>query len=338
MPILEKIVPKKFRYWTVWFSLRNSLECDGEKSSLDRASAFAKNWNGHCYEVEIIFSIRLKFTLLVMNLQYKKTENEFFLWRLTRNTRLQELEQSWALHSPWVKIWQPTGKGTSYLTVGFKNTLAILIITSFWIIFLPNFLVLLYSLSCDCLFHTQLPWYLCPLFLSPDSFFPVLSTYVLIHRTAADITRESLVLLYLKPWQRESNFLLSWDRKSFGNDRNFLPLSTILTYFLDWQCIRKSQQSWGTLIHPHADPTHGSQRNWCGDEGLWLKRLFFGLNSPIPTSWWWLSSNPLTSPSEGVRVHEAQLLTAWHHHYFCTMAFYFRKSHLMVSPILVSLF
>lgn len=67
-----------------------------KKSKLVRSSAFRPRIKkSHCYKVETIFPSRLKFTLPVMNLQYIKTKNKFlFLWRLTRNTGFQELEQS----------------------------------------------------------------------------------------------------------------------------------------------------------------------------------------------------------------------------------------------------
>lgn len=146
---------------------------------------------------------------------------------------------------------------------GFKNTLAILIITSFWIIFLPNFLVLLYSLILWLLIPHTTSWYLCPLFLSPDSFFPVLSTYVLTSRTAADITRESLVFCILNHDKGKAIFSSVGDRKSFGNDRNFTPINNfdLLPGLAMYQEISTEL---GTLIHPHADPTHGNRGTGVG--------------------------------------------------------------------------
>ena len=112
-----------------------------------------------------------------------------------------------------------------------------------------------------------------------------------------------------------------------------LPLSTILTYFLDWQCIRKTQQIWEHYSIPMLTLLMVTQElvRWWGSL---IEEIIFWPKQPHTNFFWWrLSSNPLTSPfrrSQG--TWSSTLLTAWHHHYFCTMVFYFRKSHLMVSP------
>lgn len=150
-------------------------------------------------------------------------------------------------------------------------------------------------------------------------------------RTAAH-TRENLVLSVLNR-EREGKAILSsgGDRKDFGDNR-ILPLQTTLTRFLDWQHIRNLNGARNTNLH--AYPTHGNIGTGWGGYGF--KRLFFGLNSLLPTSIDKLSSNPLPLLSGGARVHKTTLLMAWHHH-LCNY-FYLKKkkSHLTVFPNLFS--
>ena len=144
-----------------------------------------------------------------------------------------------------------------------------------------------------------------PLLVSWYFFFPCpLSTYVLASRTATDITKFSL--LCLKPWRRREAIFSSETGK-------VLEITGIYPYQQFWLTswignVSGNLNRAGNTNPSPCWPYSWQHRNWCGDEGLWLKRLFFGLNNLIPTSLddgWAQTHLPLLS--EGVRVHEAQL-------------------------------